>query len=332
MFNDAEADHRDGISSKDGAGFVGLAIDAGDFAEPDEVAVLAAFESELAEVLGCFKCPVGADGEGAFAGFDGAGGEFDVFGDKGLLDIRDSKSARGEGAAVDPDAHCPGLVAAHLHAGHAVEHGEAVHQIPAGVVAEFGNRESVADEVEPKDDIVVGIDFLDFRRIGLLGEVVENGGDAVADVVRCGVDVAVGAEGDGDFRAAVFAGGFDEVDAFDAGDAFLDGFGDAGLDDIGRSSAVGGFHRDDGRVDVRKLAQGQALEGDHAEGDEQEREDGGEDRALDGKVGEQHQSTFAGLASVSVRMRTGAPSESLNAPWATIFSPGERPSRISTSP
>lgn len=80
LFDDAEADHRNGISAENGAGFVRLAIDACDFAEADQVAVLAAFERELAEVLGGFERPVGADGEGALAGFDGAGGKFDVFG------------------------------------------------------------------------------------------------------------------------------------------------------------------------------------------------------------------------------------------------------------
>ena len=242
----------------------------------------------MAEVLGVFEGPFCADGKGALVGFNGAGGEFDVFGDQSLLNIGDGEAASREGAAVDPNTHRPGLVASDLHSGHAVEHGEAVHQIAAGVVAEFGNREAIADEVEPENDIVVGVDFLDFGWVGLLGEVVEHSGDAVADVVCGGVDVAVGAEGDGDFRAAVLAGGFDVIDALDASDAFLDGFGDARFDDIGGGAAIRGFDRDDRRVDVRKLTEGQALEGDHAEGDEQEREDRGEDRALDGKVGEKH--------------------------------------------
>ena len=52
----------------------------------------------------------------------------------------------------------------------------------------------------------------------------------------------------------------DELDALDAGNAFLDDLGDPRLDDVRRRTGIIHRHRDDGRVDVGILAQRQAVE------------------------------------------------------------------------
>ena len=62
--------------------------------------------------------------------------------------------------------------------------------------------------------------------------------DAVAHVVRGGVDVAVHVELDADLRALVLAVGLDLEDAFDAGDGVLDDLRDLGLDDRGGRAAI----------------------------------------------------------------------------------------------
>ncbi len=202
-------------------------------------------------------------------GLDAAGGQFDVFGAQRGLDIGHRQPACRQRAAVEPDPHGIGLIAADPHPRDAVEHREAVHQIAAGIVGQLRHGHPVAGQVQPHDDVFVAVDLLDVRRLGLHRELIQDAGDAVADVVGGAVDVAVDVELHRDLGAPVLAAGLHGADALDAGDAVFDQLRDAGLDHVGRGAGVDGLDGDHRRVDVRILAQRQAVEGDQTKGDQQ---------------------------------------------------------------
>ncbi len=182
---------------------------------------------------------------------------------------------------VEPDAHGGRALAADLHAGDAVDGGEAVDQIAFDIVGQLKRRALVAGEAHPQDGLFRGIGLLDVWRIGFFGQLAENAADTVADVVGGRVHVAGDVELDRDDRLAVLAGRVDVADALDAGDAILDHLGDAGFHDVGGRARIGRADRDDGRVNVRIFAQGEARERDDAERHQQEADDGGEHRSLD---------------------------------------------------
>ena len=124
---------------------------------------------------------------------------------------------------------------------------------------------AVADQIQPKDHVVVGIDLGDVRRIRLLRQIVEQAGHPVAHVVRGRVDVSADIELDVDARAPVLADRFNRPDRLDTGDAILDHLGDPGLDHVCGGARIDRVDGHDGRIDVRILAQRQALEGNQPE-------------------------------------------------------------------
>jgi hypothetical protein len=116
----------------------------------------------------------------------------------------------------------------------------------------------------------------------------QHRGYAVTDVIGGRVDIAVDVELYGDQRSAVLTGGLDEAYALDTGHALFDELGDAGLHHVRRGPRIGRLHGNHGGIDIRVLAQRQALEGDQAEGDQQQGDHRREHRAGHGDIGEQH--------------------------------------------
>ena len=56
----------------------------------------------------------------------------------------------------------------------AIQHGKLVHQVAFGIIGQRQSVRSIADQVQPHDDAAVGIDFEDFRRVGLVRQVVQD--------------------------------------------------------------------------------------------------------------------------------------------------------------
>jgi hypothetical protein len=127
--------------------------------------------------------------------------------------------------------------------------------------------------------------FLDFRRIGFVRQIVQDGRDPVPDIVGRPVDIPSGIEFDRHRRKSILAGRGDKFDAFDAGNPLFDELGDACLHDIGGRAGIEGFNGHHGGVDVRVFAQGQPAEGDQTEDNQQQRDHGGKHRPLDGNIG-----------------------------------------------
>jgi hypothetical protein len=234
------------------------------------------------------KGALGAHAELALAGFHAPRRQFQVLGAQGLLHLVHRQAPGRQGLAVEPDAHGKGLAATDPHPRHAVDYGKAIHQVAAGIVTQFRNRQAIAGQVEPEDDVLVGVHLLDLRRLRLVRQVIADSRDPVADIVGGAIDIAADIELDGDVGAAILAQGFDALDAFHPRHHVLDEAGDAGLHHVGGGTGITGLHRDHRRVDVRILAQGQAVEGQQAKGDQEERYDRGQNRTLDRDIGQDH--------------------------------------------
>ncbi len=253
LLDDPDADHGHGIAPEEGAVLFGSPLDPRDVAKAQQIAVVAARQDEAREILGRVEGAVDPDAELAVDGFDFSRGQFQIFGAQCVLDIRHREMAGGQRPAVEPDAHGEHLIAADLDARDPIEHRELVHQIAAGVIRQFRDAQMVAHQIQPQDDVFVAVDLLDLGRLGLRGQLIQDAGDPVADVVGGAVDVAVDVELHRDHGAAVLTGRLHRADAFDAGDAVLNELGDAAFHHIGRGAWINDLDRDHRRVDVGKF-------------------------------------------------------------------------------
>ena len=177
---------------------------------------------------------------------------------------------------------------ADLHTCDAVDGREAVDQIAFGIVGQLKRRALVAGEAHPENGFFRRVGLLHIWRIGFLGQLAEHAANPVADVIGRGIHVPGDVELDRDDRLAVLAERVDVTDAFDAGDAVFDHFGDARLDHVGGRTCIGGANGNNGRIDVGIFAQGEAREGHDAHGHQQEADDGGEHGSFDRDVRKQH--------------------------------------------
>src|SRR5690606_19723588 len=154
-------------------------------------------------------------GEVAGGRLDAPGRQLHVLRAQGRFHVPGGDPARGHGVAVQPDAHRVALATAQLHPGHAVQRRQPVDHVAVGVVGQLHRVHHGGAHVEPDDDVCVGLDLGDLRRIGLVGQAVHHPADAVAHVVGRGLDVAGEVELDGDVGAAVAALRLDGADALD---------------------------------------------------------------------------------------------------------------------
>jgi hypothetical protein len=177
----------------------------GQVAQAHQIAVLALAQDQPGELLGGPERPLQAHAEDPALGLQAAGRELQVLGTQRRLHVGDGQAPGGERVPVEPDAHGIGLVPAHPHPGYPVQDREAVHQEAVGIVGELGDAQPIARQVEPDHRVVVAVDLLDLRGVGLVRELIQDPGDPVADVVGRPVDVAAHFQLDGDDRAAVLA-------------------------------------------------------------------------------------------------------------------------------
>ena len=288
LLDDADAHHGLAVAAEGEAVLVRAQFHPRHVPQAHQVTAIPPGQGQTGEVLGGIEGALGAHAELALMGLDTPRRQLQVLGAQGRLHVRHRQAPRRQGLPVEPDAQGEGLAAADPDPGHAVDDREAVHQIAAGEVADLRDGQAVAGQVEPEDDVLIGVHLLDLRRLGLFRQIVDHPRHPVAHVIGGGIDVAADVELDGDVGAPVLAQGFDVVDALHPRHPILDEAGDAGLHHVGGGAGVAGLHRDHRRVDIRVFPQGQPVEGQQAEGDEQQGNDRGQDRALDGDIGEDH--------------------------------------------
>src|SRR5690606_32370353 len=203
--DDAQADVGHAVAAQVGTPLLGAQFDPGHVAQAHHVAVGALADRQPRELLRGTVAAFHAQGEIARGRFDAAGGQLDVLRAQRRFDVARGDAARGHGVAVQPDAHGIALGAAQLHAGHAVQRGEPVDHVAVGVVGQLHRVHHGGTHVEPDDDVGVGLDLGDLRRVSLVRQAIHDPADAVAHVVGRRLDVAAEVELDGDVGAAVAA-------------------------------------------------------------------------------------------------------------------------------
>jgi hypothetical protein len=150
---------------------------------------------------------------------------------------------------------------------------------------------AVRREGDVEHRLRVGLDLQDLRLVDLGRQPAPHPAHPVAHVVGGGFDVAAKLETDGYLAALLPRGRAQEVDAFDAGDRFLQHARDGALDHLRAGAAVVGLHQHHRRIDARIFANRQPAEGHQPDQHHDEAEHGRKHRTADAKVGQLHVSS-----------------------------------------
>src|SRR6185503_7674807 len=169
------------------------------------------------------------------------------------------------------------------------------------------------------------------RRVDVARQVGQRRGDAVAHVLRGGVDVAVEREGHDHDRGALAGDRSQLADALDGVDGFLEGDPDLGLHLLGRGTRQLGPHHHRRQVDRRETVDAELPVAGGA--DDHQRQD--DHRGEDGTANADRGQLLHGI----VPYEAGAPAGAIStaAPvvrlpgFTTTDSPCSRPDRISTA-
>ena len=224
---------------------------------------------------------------------------------------------------VEPQAHRVRLVPPDVDSAHA---GNGLQALGKGLVGDARKLEQiprVAVHGEHQDGEVVCIGLGHSRRVDVRGKVGQSAEHAIPDVVGSLLDVRGEVELDGDGAAPLAAHRSERSDPRDAVDGVLEGLGDLRFDDVCVGPTVAGAHRDDGRVDGRKLPNTQLPEADQPEQHDRDGHHDRQNRASDAQRVEAH-----GLAASS---RIWSPGRKRGMAETMTRSPGARPLVTSTS-
>src|SRR5205823_14261974 len=117
-------------------------------------------------------------------------------------------------------------------------------------IGDFGELAvgAMAGEGEGEDRLRVVVEFGDDGRIGVVGEILDDGGDAIAHVLSGDIDVAGEGECGGDEGGPLPADRAQLFDAFDGVDGFFDALDNFGFHLLGRCAAEGDADCDRGQV------------------------------------------------------------------------------------
>ena len=204
-------------------------------------------------------------------------------------DVKGREAGGGQRGAVQFDPYLALVAADDLHLGHAGNGGEAVGDDVVREVVEVINR-GVARQEDIGDGGGVDVDLHDRRPLGVLGQLGEDEVELLPDVLRRGVDVGGQVEFEHHLADVVEAGGFDVLEAVNAGDGILDRLGDVLLDILGRGAHPGGKDGQVGDVDRGHVLHRQLAVGIEPEADQGDQQAADRDRASGGGGGKEHQS------------------------------------------
>ena len=282
-----QADGRRAVGAHDDFVILDAALDRGDVAEPDGIAGDGG-DDDVGEFFRRRQAAVEADVLQALARGQLAAGQLDVVALDRRLDIGDGQVARGECAAVEPDADGVAARAAQIDRGDAVERRQPVDDEALDIVGNFFRRVPVRGHCEPHHRVGVAVVLDDDRLVGALGQAGADASDGVAHIVRGLVDVAADLELDDRRAAAAPALRVDRLHARDARDCALDDLGDVSIDDPRRGAGIGRTHRDDGGIDVGQLANRNRQQRGGTGDDDQQAGHQRQHGAADRQLGERH--------------------------------------------
>ncbi len=287
LLDDAQAHRRVAVDAHDAALIERAQARLADVFQPHRIAARLG-DDHVVELLGVPEIGLGQHGELALRGFDPAGGNLHVLSPQAVLDIGRREAVGGEPVAVDPQAHRVAALAADDHRGDPGQGLQPVGDIAVGVVGELERAVALREQAQPDDRLRVGLDLRDDRIVGGLRQQRAHARDAVAHVVRRGVDVPLEQELDRDLRDLLARDRLDRAHALDAGERVLERLRDLRLHHLRARALVHGAHRDHRRVDLRVFAHRQALERDRADQDDEQGKDRREDRTTNADLGELH--------------------------------------------
>ena len=189
LADDREADRRIAVHPERGIGIFRPLLDPGDVAQPHQIAVAAAADDELAELLGGGERPLDPQRH-VLLRFEAAGRQLDILGPQRVLDVGGGQREAGEPLGLEPDPHRRPRLAGDEHLGDAVDRAEAVGEVPVDPVGQLQRRPAGLGDDQEHDRRGVGVDLAHHRRIDLGRQRPRRRADPVADVVGGAVDVA----------------------------------------------------------------------------------------------------------------------------------------------
>ena len=108
---------------------------------------------------------------------------------------------------------------------------------------------AVRGEGDIENRLRVGLDLHDLRFVDLGRQPAPHAAHPVADIVGSGFHIASELEANGDLAALLPGRRSEEIDAFDAGDQFLQHARHGALDHLRACAAIVGLHQNDRRID-----------------------------------------------------------------------------------
>ena len=206
-------------------------------------------------------------------------------------DVGRRELARGEAIRIEPDAHAELAGAEHLRAAHAWNARELVLHAQVGVVREIEVVVALVGRDEVHDHDEVGRRLLgdDADALHFGGQPRQRLRDAVLHLHLRVVEIGAEREGDRERHPAIGCRLREHVEhVLDAVHLLLERRGHRFGDDLRVGSRIGRAHDDRRRHDLRVFADRQLQERQGAGCDDQQRQHGREDRALDEELGEIH--------------------------------------------
>src|SRR5690606_7745994 len=259
-------------------------LDARDIAHPDRIAVHLA-DDDGAELFGGAQVGLRQHREFHVAALYAAGRNLDILPAQRALDILRRQIVGRQARGIEPDAHGIAAFAEDPRFRHAADRLQPVLHIAVGEVGQLHRRMAVRGKGDVKNRLRIGLDLRHDRLVDLVGQLAAHAADAVAHVVGGGFRVARQLESH-DHQAPLRTGdGTDEIDAFDAGDRFLQHAGHLAFDDLGAGAAIQRLHQHHRRIDIRVFADREARESHQADQHHDETEHRREDRTADAEIG-----------------------------------------------
>ncbi len=230
---DFEDDGRHAVQPREGTRLLGAVLGVADVADANRRPVPRR-DDEFVELLGLGETADRAQRPLGDRGGDVAAREVGVLLLQRRPHLADRHLVRRQTVGLDPDvdraqqaaddgdfADARGPLERHLHD-------------LVGDLGELANRE-VPRQRDRKHRRAIVVLLEDHRRVDIVGKLSQHRADAIADVLRRGVDVAIEVERDVHHRLARRRHRSQFADAFDAVDGFFDDVGDLGLDFLDRS-------------------------------------------------------------------------------------------------
>jgi hypothetical protein len=286
LLEDAERLERRAVEIGRAVPVLEAVFDRGDVLERDGDAVHTA-DDDLLERLEIERLAEEAHVDLPPAGVELAAGDLDVLAADRADDVARDDTLLGELAGVEPDADVAVEVSVELDLTDALDRLQLLLHLVAGDVGEQLARERPGD-ADREDRRVVRVRFRDGRRGHVLRQLALGLRDARLDVLKGEIDVTRDVEAGRDAGGALSRGRRELLDALDLGDRLLERLEDLALHGARRGARPRDAHRDVGVVDVRILADAHPRDGDEAEEDGDRHHHPGEDRILDGDVGDAH--------------------------------------------